>query len=321
MKSIQLFILLSLLLLSCKEDVGERLKDLTKSKIEEPKSEELKTGETYVGVNSKVSEDYKFNEVSDVLILEKPLIEISGLSLGYGDTTLLANNDEKGNIYEVSIASGKIINKYKFAPKGDYEGIERVEDEIVVSKHNGNLYFYDLETDQTREIKTDLSSKNDIEGLCYDKEAGLLLMASKGQGLGQEKTKKEKAIYAYNLEDEYLSAEPYLIVEDSILLQHIKASFTDMSKSGLKKLKKRAKDFSPSGIAIHPITGHRYMISARGSTLVIYDRLHEFVELVFLNDGSIPQPEGICFTPNGDLFISTEGKGFSGKIFKFNYSK
>ncbi len=300
--------------------MSQQLNSLTEkdSSIEIDKALD-RPGETYMSNESVINQAYKFDDVSEVMILEKPLMEISGLSMGYGDTTLLANNDEKGNIYEVSIASSKVINKIKFAQKGDYEGIERIGDEIVVAKHNGNLYFYDVELDKTSEIKTDLSSKNDIEGLCYDQKAGLILMASKGQGLGEERTKKEKAIFAYNIEDQYLSQEPYLMVEDSILKKFVRETFSDMSKSGLKQLVKRAKDFSPSGIAIHPKTDHLYIISARGSTLVVFDELHQFVELVFLNDSSIPQPEGICFNSNGDLFISTEGRGFSGKIFRFNY--
>jgi hypothetical protein len=31
------------------------------------------------------------------------------------------------------------------------------------------------------------------------------------------------------------------------------------------------------------------------------------------------QPEGICFKPNGDLFISNEGDGGKAKILKFKY--
>jgi sugar lactone lactonase YvrE len=39
--------------------------------------------------------------------------------------------------------------------------------------------------------------------------------------------------------------------------------------------------------------------------------------MIRLNRKLFPQPEGICFSPDGKLFISTEGKGQPGKIMLF----
>ncbi|MDX1285770.1 MAG: SdiA-regulated domain-containing protein, partial [Draconibacterium sp.] len=84
-----------------------------------------------------------------------------------------------------------------------------------------------------------------------------------------------------------------------------------------KSDKKRIQDFSPSGIAIHPENGSTYILSAKGSTLVIFDHNSDLEKVVLLNDKKIPQPEGICFDSKSNLYIATEGKGSPGKIFIF----
>ena len=42
-------------------------------------------------------------------------------------------------------------------------------------------------------------------------------------------------------------------------------------------------------------------------------------DLIELDDKLFLQPEGICFTPSGDLYISSEGDDKKGFILKFNY--
>jgi len=96
----------------------------------------------------------------------------------------------------------------------------------------------------------------------------------------------------------------------------------DISKTQINKLKNRAEDFSPSGIAIHPTTYQIYILSSQGKTLSIFDSSKKLVAIIFLNKKEHLQPEGICFSPDGDLFISNEGKGISGaKLMHYNLSK
>ena len=260
---------------------------------------------------------YDVDNISETINLPRELTEISGLSYDEVNNRFVANNDEKGTIYHVNL-DGTIASKVTFGKDADYEAIELVRDDIVVAKSNGNLYFYDPVSTQTTKIKSELSSKNDIEGLTFDSDNNLLLLACKGQTLNEENKKKEKVVYAYNLELEVLHKEPFLIMGDPEHLSFVEYHYNDLSKYRKNLLQKRIKGFSPSGIAINPINKDLYVVSARGSLIVIYDIDHELKDVLFFDEGRVPQPEGICFNPNGDMYVSTEGKGLTAKIFKFD---
>ena len=78
-------------------------------------------------------------------------------------------------------------------------------------------------------------------------------------------------------------------------------------------------DFKPSGIAIHPMTGQIYMISSVGKLLVVLNKNRDLSAKYALDKDVFKQPEGICFSPDGDLYISNEGRGKSANILHFKF--
>ncbi len=262
---------------------------------------------------------YDFDEANEILILEPSLREISGLSFDPLNQKIFAVNDEKGHFYSLNM-KGDIFDDIRFSKNGDFEGIEVIDKNVYVSKNNGTIYMYNMNTEETIKIPTKLSERNDVEGLAYSEKNKSLLLACKGQALKKSKSKHRKIVYQLSLDDYKLDKKGFLEVRDKDLLEKIKEKKPTWSKSKYKRLKNRVLNFSPSGIALHPKNDDVYLLSARGSLLVIYSTSKELKEIVFLNEKSIPQPEGICFDQESTLYISTEGKGFSGKIFKFKYN-
>jgi len=266
---------------------------------------------------SSVVRLYDLSEPDQSMTLSDELIEISGLSFNSDLNRLVVNNDENGTIYHLDL-DGRILAEDNFGKDGDYEGIEMVGNDIVVSKSNGNLYFYDTNTAETLKVKTDLTDENDIEGLAYDQDNNLLLMACKGAKLKKKKSKHEKSIYAYNLKLEVLHEEPFLVMRDAVHLSYVEYHMGDVTQEEKEDLHKRVKSFAPSGLAINPINKDIYVLSARGSFIVAYDVDHDFQDILFFDEKMVPQPEGICFSPQGDLYVSTEGHEESAaKIFKY----
>src|SRR5690606_8623279 len=87
-------------------------------------------------------------------------------------------------------------------------------------------------------------------------------------------------------------------------------------------LAQRSVRFSPSATAVHPITGHLYVLSASDRLLAIYSE--ELLHVLPLPASHYYKPEGLAFHSNGDLLISNEGdkKGLvPANVMRFGYRK
>ena len=62
----------------------------------------------------------------------------------------------------------------------------------------------------------------------------------------------------------------------------------------------------PSAIAINPVTNEFYILASVNKLLVVTDRQGKFKALYELDPAIYKQPEGIAFTPWGDMLISNE---------------
>ena len=55
--------------------------------------------------------------------------------------------------------------------------------------------------------------------------------------------------------------------------------------------------------------------------MAIYSHDGKFKMVQFIDKELMPQPEGICFSPEGKLYISSEGKkGEPGNLFEFDFT-
>jgi uncharacterized protein YjiK len=253
-------------------------------------------------------------------VLPSELIEISALTLDDDSDIMYGVNDEKAIIY--GLENCKISSKNKFGKHGDYEGIEMVGKDIYILKSNGNLIQYDLLSEEvTRDIKTPLKTKNDPEGLGFDKNNNALLIACKGSP-SIDKTSnqnKSKAVYTYRLADDKFVESPLFVINDDDIETHFSDQDNSMiSKKAVKKKLKRALKFSPSAIAMNPKDDCYYLLSTVGKTMLVIDSNFRIVDLIFLDESYFIQPEGICFDSRGSMYISNEGKGLVANVVMFD---
>lgn len=248
------------------------------------------------------------------------LKEISGLSFNNKDGALYTHNDESGTFYKLSAETGEILQRYSFAGLGDFEGIEVINGTVYITENKGNLWTYNLETQKsTGVIKTALTGANDVEGLGYDNSKNALLLACKGKNTAGKNIPGDlghKSFYNLSLRDTSLALYGTINIDT---IKEFALKFGDISEKKLEKRLQRAREFAPSAIAIHPLTGEIYILSSVGNTLVVINQALVMIHLDFLKDGLFNQPEGICFDPSGRLFISNEGDELSsGQIVAFN---
>ncbi len=269
---------------------------------------------SYVGsqtwkLDKQAEVPHDFSEPINRWELDKSLHEISGLEFDASARRLLSINDEKGIIYQIDKENGASSALYEFHKGGDYEGIAIAGKFIFVLKSNGKLYQYNSQSGKTKKLETGLSEHNDAEALYHDSHTNSLLIACKGLPLSEKK--HQKAVCRFSLETNQLSAEPVLQID----LKALKAQAQAEKLSGEQLW--RIKRFAPSGLAVHPQTGAYYILSARGSMLMIVSAQQQIESIIFLDVKTLPQPEGITFDEEHHLYIASEGKAGKGKLVKY----
>jgi len=278
------------------------------------------------GITVMQSSDYDFENPDDVFLLNQKLVEISGLAYDVENHSLLTINDEVGIYYQLSLEDGSILSQHRFAALGDYEGIEIMGDTIMITRSNGTVYLIDKDNGEAFKIlKTDFHIKNDIEGITYDKRSGQLILACKGVPTIPDVSniKKGKVLYACDANTGDILPEPISIIKDKALRSVYLKQVSEAQKSKIKKMKvmDRVDKFAPSGLAFHPESQELYIVSARNNSLVILDEFFKLSAVILLDKKVHRQPEGICFAPNGDLFISNEGQNRRANIYRYNLKK
>ena len=258
----------------------------------EPKKKVQSESETATIQN--VNLPYDFENPSEKYDLPDKLKEISGLSY-YKKNQLVCVNDEQGKIFIYDLNKKKIIDKIPFGKDGDYEGVEVVGDEVFVLKSDGKLKGFKIGEAFEREIDCSEPEVLEYEGLGYDPKSKYLLLVAKER---KKDVDDKKMIYAYDF-------------DRKILFKHIAIPEEQVKDEA------NGKDFKPSGIAVHPQTGQVFIIASSGKKLLVLSGKGQKEALISLNPNVFEQPEGICFSPDGQLFIASEGKKGEGYILSF----
>ncbi len=254
------------------------------------------------------------------------LEEISGLSY-YGKGKIACVQDEKATIYILNLEKGKIINKYEFGDDADYEDISIVGKTAYILRSSGQIFRvkdFKKKDRKVKRFKTPLKAKNDTEGIAFDPLTNSLLIACKGSPSVEKENLYEgyKAIYTFDLEKSALNRKPHILIDlerlDNYVDHNVFSKLSLKVAKGLRLIESET-SFQPSGIAIHPVFGEIYIISSVGKLLIILDRRGKVLDVQSLNPKIFRQPEGICFSPAGDMFISSEGQGGKGYILKFKF--
>ncbi len=249
---------------------------------------------------------YQLSGPSKSWKLPAELHEISGL--GYTDDNRLACvEDESGRIYIFNPETSKVELKLDFDETGDYEGIEIIGNDAWILKSKGMLFrvagYLENAVPVVTKYKTALSGKNDAEGLAYDPLTNNLLIACKEMPFTDDEGGSGiKSIYRFSLETKQLDLKPFLLI----------------SLDTIRKYNGDA-GFKPSGIAIHPVTGDIFILGSAGKLLLVFSGKGELLAITKLSTMVFPQPEGICFSPDGVLYIANEGAGGAGTILMFEH--
>lgn len=265
---------------------------------------------------SESSVYYDLKSPDEKYFLPYVLAEVSGLAFR-DPNKLLAVDDETGRIFEYDVDKREIVHSIEFQRADDYEGIEMVGDSVYVLRSDGDIFRFKYDTHKqtiSKKIENALGKKNDTEGLGYDPDRNLLLIVCKEEGGVKDEKVKGRAIYSYDMNNHTLSNAPIFTIRASDL-----KSFWERKKTNEYELE-RIK-FKPSAIAFHPIERNYYILSSIGKLLVIVSKDGIIQSTYPISPRVLGQPEGLCFAPNGDMYISSEGEGDRGYVLKFSMKR
>ena len=231
------------------------------------------------------------------------LEEISGIAW-IDNEHIACVEDEEAIIFIYNLKTLEVERQIVFGEDGDYEGIALVGNDAYVLRSDGTLfevlnYLSEEEEKEVNEIKIGFNQKYNFEGISYDKKRNRLILAIK------DKAEKDyKPVYSFNLNTKQLDKEPAY-----------KIMFNDTIFNGLE-LKENNHLIQPSEIAIHPKTGEVYILEGTNPKLLILSPNGKTKKLHVFQEEQFPQPEGITFDNEGNLYISNEGAGAMGNILK-----
>ena len=239
--------------------------------------------------------------------LGKVLNEISGIAYNLNDSSLLAISDSKKKVLEISLTKQKLrdFTAEVIGPDQDIEDIVNMEDVLYLLSSKGLIYEVPVNDADTSNVIPHpfwSEGKNDFETLYFDPEANGLIMICKS--CESDDGQQRRSAYRFDLQTKTFDTTEYFSI-----------STTEVKNM----LKDEDAKFDPSAAAIHPISKQLFILSSAGNLLVIADTKGKPLEVYRLNPDQHPQAEGIAFAPNGDMYITNEGKYGSPTLQVFKY--
>lgn len=247
-------------------------------------------------VNYSSPEGYDLTK-PQIMNLGKVLNEISGLSYNSDNNTLLAVSDSKEKIFEINIERRKLkdYTERVVGTRSDLEDLVKVDSVIFLLGSRGFIFKVPLikhiDTSAVKKFEFSQETKNDFESIYYDPSVNGLVILCKTCASGE--AEGNHYAYRFNLLTNSFDTDPLYVINDKDVRNVIK-------DDNIK--------FAPSAAAINPITKRLYILSSASNILVIANIHGQVLEAYHLNPSSFPQAEGIAFAPNGDMYISNEGK-------------
>ena len=261
----------------------------------------LACNETEVEKNPK---DYNLSK-PETFILPHTLKEISGIAFQNGNAdTIYAEQDEEGKLF-YGTWGDKQIKQAPFGRPGDYEDLAISNGYAILLRSDGVLLtmpLNEVKNGQTNNVKT-------LNGL---------LPAGEYEGMAVDETNNQLYVLCKKCNDinANTTAKGYIFqMTPSVEMRNI-GSFS-IEVSSVQNTK-----FHPSALAKNKSKNEWYILSSVNNMLVVTDSTWKVKDVYKLKLALFPQPEGIAFDKDNNLYISNEGgDATNGTILRFKYQK
>lgn len=243
------------------------------------------------GPEKKTSESPKGYDFNNPIKVTMPsgLNEISGISYYAKDSSVFAEIDEDGILFKIALNGSNKMQQWRYDKKHDFEDIVMHDSSFYILQSNGDIETVKYKGDSLVHVKCkfpDADKKsNEFETLYYDNDLGLIMLCKNCE------EDKKKVVTAF------------VCKPDSSV-------YNVTYQMDIKKIAKKTGDdkihFKPSAAAINPVTNDLYILASVNKLLVVADRSGKVKDVYTLDPTTFNQPEGITFTPWGEMLISNE---------------
>jgi hypothetical protein len=236
------------------------------------------------------------------------LHEISGIAFPGTSDSLYAEEDEHGRIYFFK-PGDKAAQYTELKHKGDFEDIALLKDKAILLESKGKFYV----TPRNEIGKSETAKVQEFKNILPDGEFESLYANTKSDSIyvlckhcDMDKTSKRSSGFILQL-----SADGQI---------HPAGNFQIMVKEIERRIGEDKIDFHPSAITQNSVSKNWYILSSVNKLLVVADAAWNVKEVYQLDAAMFPQPEGIAFDSQNNLWISNEGQDLkAANVLKFPY--
>jgi len=237
--------------------------------------------------------------------MPQELKEISGIAFPNGRSdTLYSIQDEDGWLFYSPLGS-KDMNRVKFGKRGDYEDIAISKGEVFLLRSDGVVMYFPLADAMNGTIgqvkqSGEIIPKGEYEAMAIDGQGNIIVVCKDCE----HDSKREVSAYVIGKDEQGAFVPSRTLTLDAGRLK--------------AEGKKKHERFMPSCLALHPVSHEWYVVSSVSRELLVFDETWHAKAAYALDATRFPQPEGITFDAQGNLFISNEGGDLgSANILKF----
>ena len=182
------------------------------------------------------------------------------------------------------------VKEWRFDKQRDFEDILYKDSVFYVMISNGDLDKVTFVNDKITVVKSDFpnASKkvNEFESMFFSADSSKLIILCK-----QCEDDKKTILTSYYFND---SAKQFVNYQ------------TIATDAIFKKIGSNKEKIKPSAAAINPVTKDLYVLCSVNNIIFTQDAEGKIKDVIKLNPKIYKQPEGMAFTPSGDLIISNE---------------
>jgi len=242
--------------------------------------------------------------------MKKSLKEISGIAFYPGlAQKLYAIQDEDGTLFWWDVNNPKELQSLDFGKRGDYEDIGMTRTHVIVLRSDGTLFIFPFAAIASGSLQSvkewkGLVPEGEYESLYVDGNSGKMIILCKNCEADKGNA---SAVSGYELQLD-ASGTPVLGRRFAV------------NTTGISKLYPKFKaPLKPSALTFNDSTKEWFILASVNKLLIITDQNWNIKQTVPLHHSLFPQPEGITFDIDQNLYISNEaGNTSEGTVLKFS---